>query len=188
MSSPILNKVFESDGLAWIVEQSDYRQDRSYIGHAVCPTKRCHVRISFNQGDRVAICLKCSRKFTITKEYEQLRGEVELKYQGSKLWDAEIINLDLLPTKIAARDEDENYWIESKLGQKDGKRTAVIFIGEKNSKIGEKAQLFIDIDDELVRFDKNDKHPLKLLAAVSVEFINSMHKINKKKKVGSEHK
>lgn len=181
MSTKILTRIFESDGLAWVVEQSDYRSDRDFIAYAICPTKKCNVRITFNPGERESVCTKCGRKLVIPKEYEQLRTEVELKYQGSKLWNAEIVNLDLLPTKIAARDEDENYWIESKLGQKDGKRTAVVFIGEKSSTSGEKAQFFIDIDDELVRFDKNDKHPMKLLALVKVEFINSNHEIIKKK-------
>lgn len=180
MSKIIPTKVFESDGLAWIVEQSDFRIDRDSIAYALCPTKNCRVRINFGPGIREVTCFKCGRKFVIEKEYEQLRAEVELKYQGSKTWDAETINLDLVPTKVTARDEDENFWVEVKLAQRDGKRTAVIYIGEKENKIGEKSQFFIDVEDELVRFDRDDKHPMKLLAKVDVEFINSKCEIIKK--------
>lgn len=180
MSTVIPNRVFESDGLAWIVEQSNYGLHRDFIAYALCPTKKCRVRITFNQGDREIICFNCHRKLAITKGYEQLREEVELKYQGSKRWDAQTINLDLVPTKITARDEDENYWIETKLAQKDGKRMAVVLIGEKRSDSGEKAQFFLDVEDELVRFDRKDKHPMTLLARVKVEFINSEHEITKK--------
>ncbi len=181
MSRVISGKVFESEGLAWTVEQSENPIRSDWIAYALCPTKKCRIRLNFNNGDRNVTCFKCSRKLSITKEYEQLRSEVELKYQGSKLWDAETINLDLLPTKIAARDEDENYWIEAKLGQKDGKRTAVILIGERKNSSGDKAQFFVDVDDELVRFDKKDKHPMELLTTVKVEFINSKHEIKKKR-------
>lgn len=180
MSKIITNKIFESDGLIWTVEQSDYRSDRDNIAHALCPTRKCRVRINFSPEDREIICFNCGRKLVIAKEYELLRTEINLKYQGSKTWDAETINLDLVPTKVTARDEDENYWVEVKLAQKDGKRMAVVYIGEKENSIGEKAQFFIDLDDELVRFDRDDKHPMKLLTKVNVEFMNSKHKITRK--------
>lgn len=180
MSKIITNKIFESNRLAWIVAQSDYRADRDSIEYAICPTKKCRVRINFSPEDREITCLNCGRKLIIAKEYEQLRAEVELKYQGSKTWDAETINLDLVPTKVTARNEDENFWVEVKLAQKDGKRMAVVYIGEKGNNMGEKAQFFIDVEDELVRFDRDDKHPMKLLSKVNVEFMNSKHIITRK--------
>lgn len=182
MSHLSTGKIFESNGLSWDVEISDYSRDngRDWIAHALCSTKKCGVRLDFKDTLEVN-CFNCGRKYTITKQYESLREEVNLKYQASKNWDAEIINLDLLPTKVTSEDKDENYKIVAKLGQKDGKRTAVVYILDRQENVGEKVQFFIDVDDEMVRFDKNDKHPMQLLAKIEAEFLSSKHSfVNKK--------
>jgi len=181
MSHLVSGKIFESDGLSWSVEKSRYERDgeRNWIAHALCSTKRCGVQLDFS-GTQEVICFNCKKKYVLNKPYEALRGEVDLKYQASKNWGAEIINLDLLPTKVTSEDKDDNYKIIAKLGQKDGKRTAVVYILDRNEHKGEKAQFFIDVDDEMIRFDKNDKHPMQLLAKIEAEFLSSKHNFLKK--------
>lgn len=179
--SIVHGKVFESEGLAWNVEKPSFSRDtdRDWIAFALCPTKKCRVQLDFASAQEIT-CFNCKRKLTINKSFEELKREVNLKYQASKNWDVEIINLDLLPTKVSSEDNDENYKIIAKLGQKDGKRTAIVYILDRIEKIGEKAQFFIDVDDEMIRFDKDDKHPMKLLAKIEAEFLESKHKfINK---------
>ncbi len=178
---PIVDGVaFESNGLFWTLEKSVHaRGTRDWIAYAMCSTKRCRTKLEFGNG-LTAACSSCGRRFTIPKPYEELRGEVNKKYDGSKFWDAKITNLDLLPTAVSAREEDENYWIQVKLGQKDGKRMAVVFIGEKSAN-GKKAQLYIDIDDEQMRFDKNDERPTNVLTALVAYFPNSKHSVERQK-------
>lgn len=179
------DKVYLSDGLGWVIHVSDYKNRRpsDWIGHAVCLKSECRVKLEF--GDqREAKCIKCGGVYKIGKDYEQLRGEVGLKYDGSKLWGAEVINLDLDPTKIAAEDSDDKYWIQVRLGQKNGKRTAVAYIGEKmqNQTKQNYTQLFIDLDDEQLRFDKGNMHPMKLLSRLEVNFQNTDQEVISHKK------
>ena len=99
-----------------------------------------------------------------------MKSLVNKRLKGFLLKDAKTKSLDLLATSVTSEDEDENYWIRAKLGEKDGKRQAIIWIGDKKSKEGQKIQFFIDIEDEQLRFDKTDKNPSELIAGVKVAF------------------
>ncbi len=184
MSSVVIGKVFESEGLSWNIHKSDFDRDRGrdWIAEALCPTKKCRVVLDFTGDIRELTCFNCGRKLRIEKNIDEIRTEVNKKYQASKNWDAEVTNLDLLPTKVTDEDKDDNFKIIAKLGQKDGKRTAVVYILDREEKLGEKSQFFIDVDDEMIRFDKKDKHPMKLLAKIEAEFLESKHVITKKSK------
>lgn len=53
---------------------------------------------------------------------------------------------------------------------------AVIYFGEKAKGVQDKkdyVQSFVDLEDEQVRFDKNNKNPMKLLAKLTAEFPES---------------
>lgn len=179
MAMVIEDKIFESEGLAWAVEGSVGPHPlRTYISYPMCPTKKCHVRLHFGSSLELE-CPNCKRKLAISKNIEELRTSVDAKFQGSKTWDAQVINLDLLPTAVSAREEDENYWVQVKLGQKDGKRMAVVYIGEKKQE-GKKAQLFVDVDDEQMRFDKGDQHPTSVVTMLVAHFPTSKHTVERK--------
>jgi hypothetical protein len=184
MSTILEDVIFESNGLMWSVFERTARHPftttSTSIGFPLCATKKCRVHLEFGSAQEIT-CFNCGRKYTIDKNVEELKVDVNKKYQASKLWDASVVNLDLLPTKIGARDEDENYWVQVKLGQKDGKRMAVVYIGEKDDTEGKKAQLFVDVDDEQMRFDKNDKHPMKVVTKLVAYFPNSTHTVEKQK-------
>ncbi len=183
MNTDITNKIYLSDGLGWTVYHKEHNNRLSdWISQAVCPKPECRIRLDFSQT-KEAHCIKCGEIYKIEKDYEKLRGEVELKYDGSKYWMADVINLDLLPTKLSAEDSDDQYWLQVRIGQKNGKRTAAIFIGEKLPQQTKKdyTQLMVDLDDKGVRFDKGNMHPMNLLSKVEVEFDDSKITINKKK-------
>ena len=86
------------------------------------------------------------------------------KAYNAKLKEGWVVeSLDLPPGTVKAQDENDDYWIEARLGQKDGKQIAVIYFGDKKRKDDGKkayAQVFLDVDDEQMRFDKANKNPL----------------------------
>jgi len=180
-----LDKVFNSEGLGWVVEKSNYAhdQDKDWIAYAVCPKQECRIKLNFDSSSK-AVCIKCGTKYSIKKDYEPLRGEVDQKYQGSKLWMSDVINLDLIPTKLAAEDSDDNYWVQVRLGQSEGKRTGFVYFGEKlkEQKKIDKGHLIIDLDDEQLRFDKGNMHPMKLLAKLEITFPSNIVRITKPRK------
>ena len=105
--------------------------------------------------------------------YQAKRELVNRKYEGWLLMSAQVKSLDLLATSVISEDQDDNFWIRAKLGEKDGKRQAVVWIGDRRNKSGEKIQIMIDIEDEQLRFDKTDKNPSELIAGVKVAFKES---------------
>jgi len=110
------------------------------------------------------------------------------KWIGGKLWDLQTkismilisnyrssldkISLEEPLTQVKVRDQDDKYFLAAKVGQKDGKRVGVVYFGEKSKDQNKKdySQIFIDLDDEQLRFDKSNKHPKDILAKMKVEF------------------
>ncbi len=104
-------------------------------------------------------------------------------FEGYLTHHAKIYSLDLPPTKVVDEAEDDNYWVQARISEKGGKRMAVVYFGEKirgeqNKK--DYAQLFLDFEDEQMRFDKSNKSPIKLLARLEAEFPESKVTVKKK--------
>ena len=152
----------------------------------LCPT--CKTEIKFSYSDiwkQNGVCAKCEKKFTF-KDADELRSKALVIYEAKQREGLPILTLDLPPTHVIAEDnEDKNYWLQAKIGQKEGKKMAVVYFGEKihgKQSKDDYAQLFVDLDDEQVRFDKGNKNPMKLLSKLTAEFEGSTLKINKKAK------
>ena len=99
-----------------------------------------------------------------------------MKWEAHKRHGQKVQSLDLPPTKVIDAAEDENYWVQARIGEKNGKKMAVIYFGEKIKGVQDKTdyvQSFIDLEDEQVRFDINNKNPMKLLAKLTAEFPES---------------
>ena len=61
-----------------------------------------------------------------------LMRQLAYKAYHAKLKEGWIVeSLDLPPGIIESRNENEDFWIEARLGQKDGKLMAVIYFGDK---------------------------------------------------------
>src|SRR3989344_5375431 len=88
-------------------------------------------------------------------------------------------------SEFVAEAEDENYWVQARISEKNGKRMAVVYFGERIEGKQEKndyTQIFLDFEDEQLRFDKTNKNPMKLLAKLTAEFPSSTTALKKNKK------
>lgn len=175
-----MEKLFLSHGVLWEVDYD--RNNRPHIsGHTYCPTPACRALLSESKG--AYECVGCRKDFPCVKGYQQARSDVDRLFQGSIRSNWAVTSLDLPPT--IAWDEDKNdevHWIKARIGQKDGKKQAVIYIGEKVKTQGPQdyVQMFVDIDESQLRFDKGNQNPLRLLAKVHAEFFNAHIVVNKK--------
>jgi hypothetical protein len=151
--------------------------------------KECKIKLSIDGLSNKAICIGCKKEFEYsdtrvfgTSMRDEAKAYLEAKYNE----DVPIISFDLTPTKIIKEDnQDENYWLQAKIIQKDGKKMAIVYMGEKihgKQNKNDYTQFFVDINDEQIRFDKGNKNPMKLLFSISAEFQNSTSAIKKKLK------
>lgn len=120
----------------------------------------------------------------MTKNATQIREEVQRSWEGYQTLNQPVYSLDLPPTKVVDEAEDEKYWVQARISEKQGKRMAVIYFGERikgDQNKTDYTQIFLDFEDEQLRFDRANKNPMKLLAALTVEFQNSTITTEKRK-------
>lgn len=176
-------RLFKSYGVLWDIHYSN-RTGRDEIGQALCPNELCHCRLEvLNPSGNKLHCVNCNKDFDLPKDYEGTRGDVHRKYEGFKTLTWEVFSLDLPPSRITGESEDDHYWVKARISQKNGKKMAVIYFGEKTAEQTKEdySQLFVDFDDELLRFDKGNKNPMKILGKLVAEFPDSVVTIEKKK-------
>src|SRR3989344_3291223 len=104
-------------------------------------------------------CSFCDRKYTISIPFNKLKQRVALDYVLKERANIKVESLDELPSQVKVRDQDDKYFLAVKIGEKDGKRVGVAYFGEKSKEQTKKdySQVFIDLDDGQVRFDKTNK-------------------------------
>ena len=141
----------------------------------LCPSSMCHMVLD-NRTEGY-YCAKCEKTYTRKKDHSATLREVRALWEGFLTLKQPVHSLDLPPTKVVDEDkEDENYWVQARISEKEGKRMAVVYFGERVRGKQEKtdyAQVFLDFEDEQLRFDKNNKNPMKLLAKLTAEFPSS---------------
>ncbi len=189
MNTQIPNRLrFPYGGFLWDgVRSSTMRNGRNLISVEGPLCKECKIKLSVNRFSKIATCISCKKKV----DYLDFLGNDIVKEEATAYLEAKfdedipIISFDLNPTKIIKEDnEDENYWLQAKIIQKDGKKMAIVYLGEKiHGKQNKKdySQLFVDIDDEQIRFDKGNKNPMKLVFSLVAAFENSSTIIKKNK-------
>lgn len=177
---PEPDKLFKSFGVLWHTAYDRHGHEHP-TGALQCIVEGCRYMLEA-KGDNIFYCESCSREYKLPFEHQKTRNIVQRKLDGYNSLHKEVISLDLPPTKVTSRNEDDNYWVEARIGEKNGKRQAVVYFGEKvetQSKT-DYSQLFIDFEDAQVRFDKGNKNPLKILASLTAEFPDSIVEIKKK--------
>ena len=173
-------KLYKAFGVLW----QPYTNDRgsSWLSDKpLCINDACHTILQHHQG--AWLCVKCEKTYPCKVSYQSDREHATLMWEGYKTLDWAVYSLELPPTKISAGDEDENYWVQAKLTEKAGKRVAVIYFGEKvrgEQKKTDYAQVFLDLEDEQFRFDRNNKNPMKVLSKITAEFQDSAIQQEKK--------
>lgn len=141
-----------------------------------CPKDRANLEYKNNSSPLDGmICTVCEAGYPIDKDAQALREFAHRAYEAKERQKINIISLDLPPTLVKAENENEDYWIEARIGQRQGKLQGVVYIGRKVKDQSKKdyAQIIIDPEDEQMRFDKGNQHPLELLSKVEVTFQKS---------------
>ena len=117
-------------------------------------------------------CVLCNKKHQIKEPIDVLKRKVSLLLKSGYRSSLDKISLEEPLTQVKVRDQDDKYFLSAKIGQKDGKRVGIVYFGEKNKdqRKEDYSQIFIDLDDEQLRFDKSNKHPKDILAKMKVEF------------------
>ena len=124
-------------------------------------------------------CAICQREYDLILPPQQFRELAHKAYQASLDNELETISLDDPIQPIKARDEDDSYWVEAKVGHmNDGRKGAVVYIGDKKRDL--KVQNFIDLDNQQLRSDRANAKPYEVVSKIEVEFLDSKHTINKK--------
>lgn len=142
------------------------------IGHPLC--SNCRARITFTT-ERDGNCVNCGKEYHLKQGVEKLRGEAHIKLEAYRRSGKKIVSLDLPPGMTEEKFKDDSYFVVGKIGQSNGKSTAVLYMGEilDKQEQKDKVQIFIDIEDGQVRFDKSNMNPIQLLTKITVEFKDS---------------
>ena len=176
------NKLYRSHGVLWRTVFSPHGNE--FVAESpLCPNTTCHMILEI-RGDGY-FCAKCDKNYLRKKDHSRTIQEVRASWEGFQTLNLDVHSLDLPPTKVLDEDkEDENYWVQARISEKEGKRMAVVYFGERVKGKQEKTdyvQIFLDFEDEQLRFDKTNKNPMKLLAKLTAEFPESKVEISKNK-------
>ena len=136
------------------------------------------------KNSKLLVCTSCEKRFEIGYyDASFLEKEAFKRYKADLRSKLPKVSLEEPPTKVQVRDQDDKYFLASKIGQKDGKRVGVVYFGAKTKEQSKEdySQIFIDLDDEQIRFDKSNKHPKNVVAKLKVEFPESTSEIASKK-------
>lgn len=177
------DSLFKSHGVLWRTVIS-IRGNEFISETPLCPNETCHTVLQvLGEG---YLCEKCEKTYPRTIEHARVVQRVRDSWEGYQTLRQPVYSLDLPPTKVVDGAEDQNYWVQARISEKSGKRMAVVYFGERVSGKQEKSdytQVFLDFEDEQLRFDKTNKNPMKLMAKLTAEFQVSSTEIKQRKKV-----
>jgi len=167
MSYKNLYKIF---GVLWrVVPNAIYGND---IFGPYCPN--CKTDLKYHSLNE-AKCDHCEKAFKLPHSQGVTKKQAYRRYQASVRSGYPVVSLDTPPTKVKAYSEDKNYFIRAHMTQKDGRRIAVVYVGEKSKKQSKKdySHIFIDLDQQQIRYDTTNKMPDEFLTALVCEFKNN---------------
>lgn len=172
--------LYKAFGVLWRTHNN--RHGDPYItGNPLCSTDNCHSTLSQDRGGW--FCVKCEKLYPCRNNYQTDHEHVQRMWEGHQTLGWDVYSLELPPTKVKGGDEDENYWVEARIGEKNGKKTALVYFGEKVRGEQDKtdySQVFLDLEDEQLRFDRGNRNPMKILCKLTAEFQDSTIEQNKK--------
>ncbi len=171
------NKLYMWEGVFWSVDALTARRP---IVKARCPVDKCELNIDPKYKSHLS-CPKCDLQIRLNKSFYEKKDDALKIMQSNYFKDAEIVNIDGEMIKINKEViKDSDYWIEAKVSKSiKGVKQLMILIGSRKEK--DKTQLFIDIDNEKLSFDQNNKHPKEILTKVVATFKDTESKIERKR-------
>ena len=87
------------------------------------------------------------------------------------LKDAEIVSIDGYQIPIALAKpiaQDKTYWVEARINDTNRGKQLVVYAGRRGDR--DKAQIFIDTENDKISFDQNNIHPNDIFVRLSAEF------------------
>lgn len=188
------NILYKAFGVFWEPVSNNYGDtflaDDPFCSNDICRSPLAQANLgtdSTGYCKRGWLCTTCNKEYLcLEDDYQEVRRRVNIMFEGHKRLGHKVYSLELPPTKVVDEAEDENYWVQARISEKNGNRMAVIYFGErvkgKQSK-EDYSQVFLDFEDEQLRFDKTNKNPMKLLTKLTAEFPDSeVNLISKKNK------
>jgi len=180
------NKFIKIGKFLWVPIYLDYLHQKLHSMEGPCCPK-CHTKLSYNSNGGPygsGVCPECGFEDKYPENLLDMESNVKARYQSALRSNWQVESLEIAPTATKKSDHtDEKYWIEVKVGQKNGKKTAMILIGEKMGTQAKTdyAQIFLDLENEMVSFDKTNKNPTGLLASFKAVFPGSETEVKKRK-------
>ncbi len=146
----------------------------------LCPQCKCRLSKSketYAFWEYKYKCIKCDFTITLDKSIEEKWLDFLNVLNAEKYKDAEIINLDWDLVRVQRESQkDDDYWIDAKIS-KNKKWQVQLMVLAWSKKEKDKAQLFLDINNERLSFDQNDTHPQRIFSKVVAIFKNSTSSI-----------
>ncbi len=176
------DKLYHSHGVLWRTVVGAHGNE-FVAENPLCPNSTCHMVLEIRADGY--FCAKCDKIYPRKKDHSTLVREVRASWEGFLTLQQPVYSLDLPPTKVRDEDrEDENYWVQARIVEKEGRKMAVVYFGErvKDQQKKDYSQIFLDFEDEQLRFDKSNKNPMKLLAKLTAEFPDSITNLKKNEK------
>ncbi|OGY07918.1 MAG: hypothetical protein A2700_01290 [Candidatus Blackburnbacteria bacterium RIFCSPHIGHO2_01_FULL_44_64] len=153
------------------IDRTDLHIDGPY-----CP--KCRGLLSYKNNTQPLgglSCTVCNFQCSNEKDIAGLREAALRAFEANQRLALRVVSLDLPPGVVKAENENEDYWVEARIGQKDGKLQGMILMGRKVKDQSKKdyVQIILDPEEEQMRFDKGNQNPMELLAKIEVEFQKS---------------
>ncbi len=174
--------LFLFEKMLWDIQSytSNGRPKISLLTGPFCQKCRYKLTVCFQDDpfkpDKTELwCEKCGKHYGIEpNQLDNLRNKVERNFYAKEFEYREVTSLDIPPTKLEVKDEDDHYFISARITQKDGRRLGVVYIGEKKEKQTKTdySHIFIDLDTKQIRYDTTNKMPDELLTTFVCEFDN----------------
>lgn len=178
-------ELYKYGGLLWqpVFKTDDQRGRRLYsMRGPYCSSCRADVKSQDEASSLEARCPVCGKSYNLSSSVSESKQQAHAAFQAKLREDFQVISLELPPDVIVHKDQNEDYWIEARLGQKNGKLMGIVYMGKKLAEQTKQdyVQMFVDIEDQQLRFDKGNKNPLKLLSRIEAEFEESQTEVTKK--------
>lgn len=167
-------KLYEYLGILWSYEYGDFGD---YI-RPICPVHRMELSCT---DDTEGVCETCDRLYVWGQQRHIVFDYLRRVVASASFQDAEVISIDGIQTpqlkvRKTLSNENDELWIEARVNSSKKGKILVLYIGERNTP--GKAQLFVNLDQEKLSFDHNDRKPEEIISRFTIEFPSGKKIIN----------
>lgn len=151
---------------------------------ARCPEHRVELDILDNDDDLVIqgrtaylphkalVCPADGRHFVIPgSDFYQMQRHFKVSMEALNWKDAQIVSLDGYQIPVATTkppQKDSEYWVEARINDTNRGKQLVVYAGKRGA--NDKAQIFIDTENDKISFDQNNIHPNDIFTKLTAEF------------------